>query len=130
MIIGNFNYNADQDSYCGNIRTLTANRAGVQLLPLRKVNEREPDYRVLEKTDAGVIEYGAAWKRRSDKGQSFLSILLDDPALSQPINVAMFPDRDGTATLVWTRPRSKAADPEPDAPKARRSTPARAAGLG
>lgn len=131
MIIGNFKYNSQQNSYRGDVRTLMFGRSNVSLLAVRKVNDREPDYRVVEETEAGVVEFGAAWKRRSDKGQTFLSIVLDDPSLGQPLNVAMFDDRDGTATLVWTRPRAKAPDAEPEAPgKARRSAPARAARFG
>ncbi len=114
MIIGNFRYEAEADTYTGEIRTLHIQRSGVVLRPLRKASEREPDYRVVQHADGGAIELGAAWRRRSDKGQDYLSVLLDDPTLSQPLSVALFPgDDDRMAALIWTRTARKAPEAQP-----------------
>lgn len=111
MIIGNFTYDAMRNTYHGDIQTLTFAREGVSLRPAQKTGERGPDYRVFAETEGGTVELGAAWRRQSEKGHSFLSVMLDDPAFGQPVNVALFDDREGSATMVWTRPRQKTAEP-------------------
>jgi uncharacterized protein (DUF736 family) len=35
------------------------------------------------------VEFGAAWKKRSKEGRDYLSVKLDDPALTQPINCSL-----------------------------------------
>jgi uncharacterized protein (DUF736 family) len=115
MIIGNFKRNEDTDSYTGDVTTLTFQRANVQFTPNEKSGEREPDYRVVAQTASGFVEFGAAWKRRSERGQDFLSVAIDDPALPGSLNAALFPFEDGdTAVLVWTRPKHGA--PKAEAP--------------
>ena len=109
MIIGNFNHDAKADTYTGDITTLTFHRDNVQLRPVTKSSEKEPDYRVMAQTALGTVEFGAAWKRKSEKGQNFLSVSIDDPALSGALNAALFPGENGdTAALVWNRPKRKA----------------------
>jgi uncharacterized protein (DUF736 family) len=106
MIIGTFKYDADTNTYTGDLNTLTLHRAGVQLKPVEKGGDKEPDYRMSGGKGAAAVELGAAWKRTSEKGQDFLSVVLDDPALDAPINAALFL-KDGTAQLVWSRPAKK-----------------------
>jgi uncharacterized protein (DUF736 family) len=109
MIIGNFTYDAEADIYAGDVTTLTFNRSNVQLRPVEKGSDKEPDYRVVAQTARGIVEFGAAWKRTSEKGQEFLSVSIDDPSLSGALNAALFPAEDGhPAALVWNRPKSKA----------------------
>jgi uncharacterized protein (DUF736 family) len=56
------------------------------------------------------VEFGAAWKRTSERGQDFLSVSIDDPALQASLNAALFVAEGGeTATLVWTRPKHNGA---------------------
>jgi len=108
MIIGNFKRNAKADSYTGDVTTLTFHRSNVQFKANEKSGEKEPDYRIVAESGNGTVEFGAAWKRTSERGQDFLSVSIDDPALSGPLNAALFTAEDGeTATLVWTRPKSK-----------------------
>ncbi len=116
MIIGNFHYDKKNDIYTGSIKTLTFDHAGVELRPVSKSHDREPDYRVVQDDPTGLVEFGAAWRRRSDKGQTFVSVLLHDPALGQALSLALFDDQDGPARLVWSRPRAKAEEPQPHLP--------------
>lgn len=107
-IIGNFVHDAKSGNYTGDIVTLTFNRTGVQFKPNEKSGEKEPDYRIVGKTAHGTVEFGAAWKRTSERGQDFLSVSIDDPALPGSLNAALFTAEDGeSATLVWTRPKAK-----------------------
>jgi len=133
MIIGNFTYRADSDTYAGDISTLSLHRSLVELRPTDKTGDKEPDYRVVQERDGVIVEFGAAWKRSSGKGREFLSILLDDPALPGSLNAALFfSDRDDRATLVWQRQAKKApvAEPEPAKSRARRPAAARSPRLG
>lgn len=109
MIIGNFNYDSDNDLYIGALMTLTVHREDVRIRANEKSGDREPDYRVVAETVHGTFEFGAAWKRTSERGQEFLSVSLDDPSLGGPLNAALFLDKDDdSAALVWTRPKAKA----------------------
>jgi uncharacterized protein (DUF736 family) len=113
MIIGNVSYDPERDIYSGDIITLTLHRGNVVLRPIDKSGEKGPDYRIVQEQESGTVEFGAAWKRSSERGRDFLSIVLDDPALPSSLNAALFPsDRDDTATLVWQRPPKKAPAPE------------------
>jgi uncharacterized protein (DUF736 family) len=109
MIIGNFTYDPDRDTYAGEITTLTLQRASVMFRPTEKNGDKEPDYRIVHETEGGTVELGAAWKRSSERGREFLSVLLDDPALASSVNAALFSsDQDDRATLVWQRQNRKA----------------------
>jgi len=67
----------------------------VELRPIDKASDKEPDYRVVQERDGVIVEFGAAWKRSSGKDRDFLSVLLDDPALPASLNAALFlSDRD------------------------------------
>ena len=132
MIIGNFVYDSENDTYCGDIKTLTMRRHNVAFRPNKKSGEHEPDYRIMHEDAAGLTEFGAAWKRQSEKGRPFLSLILEDPALPGPVNAVLVPsDVDATARLVWQRPAKKDLQPEetvapnrsrqPDAPRPKES---------
>lgn len=109
MIIGNFIYDAKADTYAGEVTTLTFQRNNVVLRPVEKSGDKEPDYRVVADTASGTVEFGAAWKRTSEQGRDFLSVAIDDPALSGSLNAALFNAENGeSAVLVWNRPKAKA----------------------
>lgn len=130
MIIGNFTYDLDRDTYAGEITTLTLQRGNVMFRPTEKSGDKEPDYRVVHETEGGTVELGAAWKRNSERGRDFLSVVLDDPALASSVNAALFPSDQGErGMLVWQRQIRKAPAAAPEAPKARprRAAAARAA---
>jgi uncharacterized protein (DUF736 family) len=82
MIIGNFDYDSNEDTFQGNLMTLIVQYYGICFRPVEKSGDKEPDYRVIAKTEQGLVEFGAAWKRTSERGQEFLSVSLDDPSFS------------------------------------------------
>lgn len=109
MIIGNFNHDTKRDTYTGEVRTLTLLRGKVQFRPVNKSSEKEPDFRIVEEGEYGIVELGAAWKRTSKSGNDFLSVVLDDPALPRTLRAALMPAEDGSgAILIWSRPTRKA----------------------
>jgi uncharacterized protein (DUF736 family) len=118
--IGNFTYDPADDTYVGAITTLTLHRQNVTLCPADKSHDREPDYRIVHEQEGVVVDIGAGWKRSSERGREFISIMLDDPALPAPIYAAMFlADQGHNATLAWQRAPKKA--PAPEAEPARNS---------
>ena len=111
MIIGNFTYNKAKDTYTGEIRTLTLQRSKVEFHPTEGKNGKGPNYRVTVAGTPGAVELGAAWKRNSEAGREFLSVSLDDPALSHPLSAALMPAQDGSgAILIWSRPAKRQAE--------------------
>ncbi len=112
MIIGNFTYDKAKDTYTGEITTLTLHRSKVLLRRAQGKNGKGPDYRVIVEGKPGAVELGAAWKRTSEAGRQFLSVRLDDPALSHPISAALMAAEDGAgAILIWSHPTKRRAKP-------------------
>lgn len=108
MIIGNFKYDAKLDTYAGEITTLTAHRANLQLVPVEKPGENGPEYRLVGETSLGTVEFGAAWKRKSKGNEEYLSVSIDDPSLSRSINAALMrAQKKDEAILIWSRPAKK-----------------------
>lgn len=111
MIIGNFTYNREQDTFTGSIVTLTTALENVTLRPTGKSDGKAPAYQVDAKIGSSIIELGAAWKRTGENGE-YLSVKLDDPTLSLAINCAVVTRESGEHILVWSRDngsRKKAA---------------------
>ena len=69
------------------------------------------DYRVVLDGAPGAVELDAAWKRASEAGREFLSIILDDPVLPHPVNAALMAAEDGAgAILIWSRLAKRQAE--------------------
>lgn len=117
-IIGRFNYDAENNTYAGDLLTLTLQRGNMRLVPNKKSRDEEPDYRVVASTPLGDVEFGAAWKRTGEhSGRDFLSVRFDDPAMPESLYASLFMDDDGkNARLIWSRkkPEQKnASEPVP-----------------
>jgi uncharacterized protein (DUF736 family) len=101
-------FTREETGLTGQLRTLTLD---LTLALVRMENsdaENAPAYRV-HAGDAEGPEVGAAWKRSGEKAGEYLSVLLDDPALLQPIRANLFRDDDaGSAwSLHWNRPKPR-----------------------
>lgn len=104
--IGSFT--RDETGFSGRVHTLTLFRE-LTILPAEHSDaENAPDYRVHHGADDGP-EVGAAWKRTGEKAGEYLSVLLDDPALPQPIRANLFRDDDAGSSwsLHWGRLRPR-----------------------
>lgn len=110
MIIGNFNYSKAQDTYTGEIATLSGATRKLVFKPSEATADKAPHYRVIGSNKTGDVEFGAAWKKRTDEGREYLSVKLDDPALAQPINCALVTSSQEGFLLVWSRDSRKKAD--------------------
>ena len=97
-------FTREGSGFTGRVHTLTLYRE-LTIVPADPSDaENGPDYRVHHGADHGP-EIGAAWKRTGEKAGEYLSILLDDPALPQPIRANLFRDDDAGSSwsLHWTR---------------------------
>jgi uncharacterized protein (DUF736 family) len=68
-----------------------------------------PDYIVKYKPftwRGSFMVAGAAWLKNGASPGDFLSISMDDPDWTAPLNLAAFFQPDKSLTIVWTRPRS------------------------
>ena len=90
--------------YCGIIETLTI-KAEVTLEPLRSNSEKAPDFRVYK----GSGEVGIAFRKTSEKGNEYISVLFDDPSFAKPIwaNLLLGKDALENLPLMWDRPKAK-----------------------
>ena len=106
MIIGNFTCNEAQDTYTGELATLSVATRKVVFQPSEARGDKAPSHRVVSPGKTGNVELGAAWKTRSEEGRDYLSVKLDDPSLAQPLNCALVESGDNEGfILVWSRDR-------------------------
>ena len=94
--------------YSGHVRTLTLD-AELTFVPAENAEaENAPAYRIHLGDEDGP-EVGAGWKHSGERAGPFVSVLLDDPALPQPIRANLFRDDDAGAvwSLHWNRPKPR-----------------------
>ncbi|MDF1836067.1 MAG: DUF736 domain-containing protein [Alteraurantiacibacter sp. bin_em_oilr2.035] len=103
-------FTRDETGFTGRIHTLTLSRELIIVPAEHSDAENAPAYRI-HYGDADGPEVGAAWTRTGEKAGKYLSVLLDDPALPQPIRVrVVVPGMNSLGTswsLHWTRPRQR-----------------------
>ncbi|OJX78636.1 DUF736 domain-containing protein [Magnetospirillum sp. 64-120] len=105
--IGNFTRTAE--GYTGHLRTLTLD-IELTLVPADHAEaENAPDYRIHLGADTAGPEVGAGWKRTGERAGDYVALLIDDPALAQPLRANLFQsDAKGKAfALLWTRPAKR-----------------------
>ena len=99
--------------FTGKLETFTLFRYVVIVPADPSDAENAPDYRVHasddRKAEAGP-EIGAGWKRTGEKAGSYVSLLIDDPTLPQPIRANLFRNGDDESSwsLHWNRPAKRA----------------------
>ena len=92
------------DDFSGVVKTLALN-VKAKITRAEKENDKAPDYRIF----VGATELGAAWQKTSGAGREYLSVKLDDPALTHALNCALMASGDSESfILVWSRDSRKA----------------------
>lgn len=96
--------------FAGRIHTLTL---GCDVTIIRADGsdaENAPDYRIHLDSDDGP-EIGAGWTRTGERAGEYIAVMIDDPALPQPIRANLFrDDANGRAwSLHWSRPQRRGA---------------------
>ena len=98
-------FTRDASGFTGRIHTFSIFRE-ITVVPSEPSDaENAPDYRIHHGNGEGP-EIGAAWKRTGERAGEYITLLIDDPALPQPIRANLFRDDDaGSAwSLHWSRP--------------------------
>lgn len=89
------------NSFTGTIETI-AMTVETKFLAIENPSRKGPDFRII----AGNAECGAAWNQRSDKGNDYLSVVLDDPSFPAPIRASLVETNiKGEHALLWSRRR-------------------------
>ena len=102
-------FEAMPDGFAGRIHCLTID-AGLRIVAADPSDaEHAPDYRIMLGDDDDAVEVGAGWKRVGEKAGNYLSLLIEDPTLIQPIYANLFQScSDPTAhILLWNRPAKR-----------------------
>ena len=105
-------FSPDEAGFLGHLTTLMMAQDVLIVAAEPSETENAPQYRVHivdgETGEAGA-EIGAAWKRTGEKAGEYLSVLLDDPALPQPIRANLFQNGDDKSSwsLHWSRPKPR-----------------------
>ncbi len=95
-------FSRTENGFTGSVKTLTLNVKAVKFVSIEGDNGKGPDYRVF----AGATEFGAAWKKRSDKDNDYLSVKLDDPSFPAPIYASLVETDSNDLALIWSRRRT------------------------
>ena len=104
MMIGVFH--SAQDSFTGQIRTLTLD-AVVTLVPApSNDSDNAPDWRVLLGDTETGTEIGAGWNRTGERAGAFVAVQIDDPAFAHPCIVQVCTIRSPRASLTCDSIRS------------------------
>lgn len=96
------------DGFFGRIHTFAHCRE-IDIVPAEPSDtENAPDYRVHLRHAGGMDvgpEIGAGWRRTGEVAGPFIALIIDDPALPQPIRANLFRGAaDGTSwSLHWNR---------------------------
>ncbi len=98
-------FTREKAGFTGRMHTLTFYRE-LTIVPAESSDaENAPDYRI-HLGDGDGPEVGAGWKRTGEKAGEYVSLLIDDPALTQPIRANLFQSGDDQTAWVlnWNRP--------------------------
>jgi uncharacterized protein (DUF736 family) len=103
MIIGTFTRDS-LGTFAGDLATLTGT-VPLKIVPIERASDTAPDYRVYATLAAGEIECGAAWLRDTKKAGKVVSLRIDDPAWSAPLQCALLPTDESPSDhiLIWQR---------------------------
>lgn len=120
MIIGSFKCTVSDDDaqgtfemYRGSIHCLGFSHPLVLVEQVREKKGAGPDFIITAARHDCFCEgeIGAAWRRKDSTGNQYLSVKLDGPGLTEPVNAVMVAvdPFDTDMELMWRRGREKAA---------------------
>ena len=102
-------FTARPDGFEGRLQTLTIDSALIIVRAEPGDAENAPDYRIMAGEGDTAFEVGAGWKRVGDKAGAYVAVLIDDPALVQPLRANLFQSDPRTHVLMWSRPARREA---------------------
>jgi uncharacterized protein (DUF736 family) len=112
MNIGTVKQN-EQGIFTGRVSTLALSLV-IGLAPVNSSNAKAPVYDImgLSADRRTWVKIGALWEFASNEtGEAFFSGRMDDPSLTEPLQVAFFAQRDGSMNIAWQREKTRANMP-------------------
>jgi uncharacterized protein (DUF736 family) len=97
-------FTATAHGFEGCLQTLTIDSALIIVPAEPGEADNAPDYRIMAGDGDSSFEVGAGWKRVGDKAGAYVAVLIDDPALVQPLRANLFQADPRTHVLIWSRP--------------------------
>lgn len=102
-------FTATPDGFEGRLQTLTID-SKLTLAPAGPGEAgNAPDYRIIAGSGDTTFEVGAGWKRVGEKAGAYVAVLIDDPALAQPLRANLFQSDPRNHVLMWSRPSRREA---------------------
>ena len=103
MNIGQFKNTSGQ--LVGSIATATIDLPRLGLRPVESNNERAPVFEIVTLNVARRwVQIGALWQLTSNStGEVFYQGKLDDPSLSEPLQITLFGNNEEGFRVVWNR---------------------------
>ncbi len=104
MNIGEFQ--TRNNALYGSIATVTVDLPKLGLRPVDSDNSRAPTFEIMALNVAKRwVQIGALWEQKSNStGEVFYQGKLDDPSLSEPLQIMLFGDDTDGYRVVWVRP--------------------------
>ena len=96
-------FTATPDGFEGRLKTLTIDRPLILVAVDPGDTENAPDYRIMAGEGEETYEVGAGWKHVGDRAGSFVTLLIDDPALARPLRANLFSADNDDHVLIWSR---------------------------
>lgn len=105
--IGNLKKNSD-GVFIGRIDTVAFSNV-VALRPVISQNEAAPKYEVMALTPARTwAKVGAMFEQvKRSTGEIFYQGRIDDPSMANPMDIALWHDREGGFAVLWSRRRPR-----------------------
>ena len=93
----------------GSVATATIDLARLGLRPVESTNERAPAFEIMVLNVAKRwVQIGALWEMTSNSsGEVFYQGKLDDPSISEPLQIMLFGNMDEGFRVVWNRPAAR-----------------------
>lgn len=104
MNIGEFQ--TRNNALYGSIATVTVDLPKLGLRPVQSDNSKAPTFEIMALNVAKRwVQIGALWEQKSNStGEIFYQGKLDDPSLSEPLQIMLFGDDVDGYRVVWVRP--------------------------
>ena len=100
---------ATPDGFEGRLQTLTIDSVLTFVATEPGDADNAPDYRIMAGEGDTAHEVGAGWKHVGDKAGPFVAVVIDDPALVQPLRANLFRSEANSHVLMWSRPARRTA---------------------
>lgn len=94
---------ATSEGFEGRLQTLSIDRK-LSIVPAGTSEaENAPDFRIMAGEGDTAFEVGVGWKRVGEKAGDYIAVLIDDPALVQPLRANLFKSDQSAHVLMWSR---------------------------